>query len=75
MYSALYADLCKHLSQVLSVVPTEEGQPMTFQKALLKRCQSEFDERTIAQDEEDGADDQQSRKKRTQRWGIIKFIG
>ncbi len=80
MYSALYADLCKHLCHVLPQVPGEDGQTVTFQKVLLKRCQSEFEGRTVSQaahtaEEEHEGDEQHSWKKRTQRLGIIKFVG
>jgi len=60
-YSEMYADLCKALSGRL---PAFKDAPMTFTRALLNRCQNEFDNVYTVSD-----------SRRVRVLGNMKFIG
>eukprot|EP00656_Telonema_subtile_P019169 TRINITY_DN2043_c0_g1_i7.p1 TRINITY_DN2043_c0_g1~~TRINITY_DN2043_c0_g1_i7.p1 ORF type:complete len:669 (-),score=129.73 TRINITY_DN2043_c0_g1_i7:286-2292(-) len=72
-FCPLYSTLCARLSKDLPEMPLEEGgQPLSFRRLLLNKCQKEFEkEQELAHVE---SEDERGKMKRRM-LGNIKFIG
>ena len=65
-FSALYAQLCLHLSSELPdfTEPNEEGKPqkVTFRRIILNKCQSEFEKGAAAMTAVESREQQQAKE-------------